>query len=597
MADWNISNHSAAVVLNPSRDVRYHDRALPTASRQETIATFSWDQFDLLISKLEELGSTPSAAAELTPCRDVQDHAFLSSNLSEIQKSLVDWKKSTMEEFRLIRSSSTSPTPSETAVIDGSPNHPSLPMDRDHASLTVNQGEDRSVFLIVSFSKGECCHAIYEVKFKHGGEVDDMGGGEVPALLEPTAKISRIVQSARIFDLSQIYLFTQDGDDRPRDMSFGGYVFDTKDRKLYSSIPPTLECKRSGTVVSAYDGLYYLEDTSSFIKDPDPSFEKYDPVKKAWQQLPTFPFSDDLPMDVMGYAVCYGIILYSFWDLKKDFGLAAFHVGRGDWNRVKVDSYAYAPFRGRAVVVGEYIYALHVFEKDEIIGFSLRMDKDEDGGVAYSLSNVLRLRGLEIANPPLPFYEYKSDYLIHLGNQDLLHVKTGSIEEHRDVQHLCITTFQIVVREVGWHMIKTLHSSVLRADIEGRDWFFINFGFTPECRDYEPTEMDYERVERHSAASVNPPKQEDDTLHEQETKPTLDENLLMWELTHSEVHTRQLAKKEAKQRKASMKQGKTARKKELASFIQGIAPMQHGKGKQKKPKKDHKPKTWRKDGF
>lgn len=63
-----------------------------------------------------------------------------------------------------------------------------------------------------------------------------------------------------------------------------------------------------------------------------------------------------------------------------------------------------------------------------------------------------------------------------------------------------------------------------------------------ECGDYEPTERDYEHAERHSAASVNPPKQEDDTLHEQETKPTLDENLLMWELTHSELHTRQLAK-------------------------------------------------------
>ncbi|XP_034228693.1 uncharacterized protein LOC117637785 isoform X3 [Prunus dulcis] len=124
MADWNIYNHSAALVLNPSRDVQYHDHALPMASSQETVAMFSWDQFDLLLSKLEELRSTPSAAAELTPCRDVQDHAFLPSKLSEIQKSLVDWKKSTMEEFRLIRSSSTSPTPSETTVIDGSPNHP-----------------------------------------------------------------------------------------------------------------------------------------------------------------------------------------------------------------------------------------------------------------------------------------------------------------------------------------------------------------------------------------------------------------------------------------------------------------------------------------
>ncbi|CAB4289119.1 unnamed protein product [Prunus armeniaca] len=56
----------------------------------------------------------------------------------------------------------------------------------------------------------------------------------------------------------------------------------------------------------------------------------------------------------------------------------------------------------------------------------------------------------------------------------------------------------------------------------------------------------------------------------------------MRELTHSELHTRQLAKKEANKRKASMKQEKTARKKGLASFIQEISPMQHGKGKQKK---------------
>ncbi|PQM41807.1 uncharacterized protein Pyn_09339 [Prunus yedoensis var. nudiflora] len=51
-------------------------------------------------------------------------------------------------------------------------------------------------------------------------------------------------------------------------------------------------------------------------------------------------------------------------------------------------------------------------------------------------------------------------------------------------------------------------------DIEACGPFMVTFGFTPECEDYEP-------IKGESAASMEHPKQEDET--------TVDENSLMWE--------------------------------------------------------------------
>ncbi|PQP98741.1 uncharacterized protein Pyn_40475 [Prunus yedoensis var. nudiflora] len=107
------------------------------------------------------------------------------------------------------------------------------------------------------------------------------------------------------------------------------------------------------------------------------------------------------------------------------------------------------------------------------------MEKGDDGGVAYSLSKLFQLHeGLNIASPPLPFYELITEYLVHLGNQDFVHVITGSCEGPRRVQYFCITIFQIIVGEGGTHMIKTLHSTVRSVDIKGLDWFTLQFCFT-----------------------------------------------------------------------------------------------------------------------
>ncbi|CAB4273315.1 unnamed protein product [Prunus armeniaca] len=104
--------------------------------------------------------------------------------------------------------------------------------------------------------------AIYEVKFKFGGEVDDMGGGGAP---EPVATFSPFNIQGN-FDHSQLYVFTREGWDKPGVKSFGGYIFLMKTRALDPLIPSTVQFQQYGTLVSAYGILYFLESRKPFIQ-------------------------------------------------------------------------------------------------------------------------------------------------------------------------------------------------------------------------------------------------------------------------------------------------------------------------------------------
>ncbi|XP_008244039.2 PREDICTED: uncharacterized protein LOC103342209 [Prunus mume] len=405
--------------------------------------------------------------------------------VSEMEKSLgqlFDWTKSITEELRLLR-----PIPPVTTsipistVIDGSPNHenvnvcPSLHVDSEDASMTVNQGEARSVYLLVSSYGSEYANAIYEVKFKHG-----VGVTHEPPLVGLVAKFHEglCFQAARNFNRSKLYCLVQKG----------GYIIDTKTKSICSSISPTLAPKSIATVVCAYDKIYCVASPSGFLPIPEPSFERYDPNQDIWEKMPSFPFYNDYDtcMDITGYAVCYGVILFSLCGMKENsFDVVAFHESRNRWNRVKVDtSIHHAPFDGRAVVVGKTIYALH---GEEFIAFSFKMDKDDDCDITYSLRKLFILRGLKIASPPWPFCDYQTEYLVHLGNRDFFHVKTGYCDISLGVQYLCITTFQIVVGNKGKDRIKTINSTVRSVEIKKPYWFGLVFCFTPEYGDYEPT--------------------------------------------------------------------------------------------------------------
>lgn len=263
----------------------------------------------------------------------------------------------------------------------------------------MHQGEARSVYLVVSFGFKKPT-AIYEVKFRHGS-----GVSHEPTTIGLVAKFNEDNYSyaARIFNRSKLYCLTQRS----------GYIVDMNSFSRCSPIPSNLVNKVIAMVVSAYDKIYCVASPchfpSSFVES---SFERYDPDKNIWEPL---PFCKDYHpgMDITGYAVCHGVILFSLASWKTNFDVVAFHISRNQWNRVKVDTAVnYAIFIGRAMVVGTTIYALC---GNCVIALSLSMQKGDDGGIAYSLRQLFILEDLEIARPPLPFELQSDDYLVHLG--------------------------------------------------------------------------------------------------------------------------------------------------------------------------------------
>ncbi|CAB4280491.1 unnamed protein product [Prunus armeniaca] len=242
--------------------------------------------------------------------------------------------------------------------------YPSLPIDSEHASMTVNQGAIRSVYLITSyFGIEEPSNAIYGVKFKHGGGVTHEPPviGLVDRFYEGEEYEIIRMEAAHIFNRSKLYILAQSG----------GYIIDTKTMSRCSSFPLPRAYKSIQNVVSAYDKLYCLAIRSSFNSITDPSLERYDPDKNVWEELPSYQFYN--PTFITGYTVCYGIILFSLCGGEKEnCHVLAFHISRNQWKQVEVDtSVDYAPFQRRAVVVGKTIYSLRM---NEFIAFSFRMD-------------------------------------------------------------------------------------------------------------------------------------------------------------------------------------------------------------------------------
>ncbi|KAL6279973.1 hypothetical protein ACE6H2_016854 [Prunus campanulata] len=330
--------------------------------------------------------------------------------------------------------------------------------------------EAASVYLFVSyFGIQEGSNAIYEVKFKYGAPVV----GRVDRFRDQVVGLG----AARI--RSNLYVLAQDC----------GFIIDTKTMSRCSSFTPPIKHKPSPLLVSAYDKLYCLARPSIFRSNPEASFERYEPDKKLWEKMSSYPFYNDYDtyMNITGYAVCYGVILFSLCASRgKNFDVVAFHVSRNQWKPVEVDiSVHYAPFQGRAVVVGEIIYS--VYGEEELIAFGFKMYKGDDGSIVYFLSQLFVLEGLEIVRPPLPYEDHETKYLVDLGNNNFVHVKTG--RALISVQYLCITMFQIVVSG-GSLMIRTIHSTVRSVDIQCGDWFNLVSCFVLGCEDYEPKEKE-----------------------------------------------------------------------------------------------------------
>ncbi|CAL9010742.1 unnamed protein product [Prunus brigantina] len=454
MGDWYKSHFASASIpyFQPS------NRCFNFSSIIETFSSINHE----LLHNVQEVEKSMRQLCERIemeiPLGEVDKVSVMNNSLAVLsaqQMQLVVLMRSLSEQLRIIQSVSVQIQQA----------------DKPYPSLT----EAASVYLFVSYCGiQEESNAIYEVKFKYGAPVV----GRVDRFCEREKNQVVGLGAARI--RSNLYVLARDC----------GFIIDTKTMSRCQSFTPPIKHKRSPLVMSAYDKLYCLECPSSFPPNPEDFFERYDPDKKLWEKMSSYPFYNDYDnyMNITGYAVCYGVILFSLCASRgTNFDVTAFHISRNQWKPVEVDiSVHYAPFQGRAVVVGEIIYSVH--GEEELIAFGFKMYKGDDGSTVYVLSQLFVLEGLEIVRPPLPYEDHETQYLVDLGNSNFVHVKTGRVLI--SVQYLCITMFQILVREGGSLMIKTIHSTVRSVDIQRGEWFNLVSCFVPGCEDYEPKEKE-----------------------------------------------------------------------------------------------------------
>ncbi|KAM1585832.1 hypothetical protein PS2_038712 [Malus domestica] len=363
----------------------------------------------------------------------------------------------------------------------------------------MEEGEARSVFILVEFACGPCEAGLYEIKIQQGGEVMR------PKILEPEFKFVLPkfcwFEGARLHNSSKLHLVLNKGllprHNLPADDKLGSYrgqIYDTETRSLETFEPP-LAPKPVSYLMSAYGRLYNLASPQCFRVMPKVLFERYDSKTDSWESLTHFAYSRERSkMEIAGYAVCHGCILVSTCNFRFEF--MVFHIDSNTWHQVDIsrkEAY-YSAFRGRAVVVGNSIYALSI-QRGKVIAFSLKMKIGNDGRITYSLEEPFFLPGLESRVEDITesgLISRPTEYLVHLGKLEFCLLQT--ISTHlEEPQEMFITTFEIVCDDETMH-IKTLDSSVCDFHIGHYGTLCICFSFMPKCEDFEPEEEESFRL-------------------------------------------------------------------------------------------------------
>lgn len=348
----------------------------------------------------------------------------------------------------------------------------------------MEQGEARCVYVMVTFEDSPYFGSLFEVKLDGQGGVTQ----EPPQLLKPVArfvaeKLSvHAVWNYCTMGSTKLYLLPDSGPDAQREVpSLKGYMLDVKTRRFVSSIKPPNAPKWFGRAVAADGNIYLLVDPLFSTDAPEPSFERYDPIKDSWTSLCSFPYSGRFgEKEILGNAVCDGIILFNVRGSGSE-ELWAYDVIENVWHPVQVKNMDCYSFRGTAVVVEKTIYALSTFP-GVIVAFSIRREDQTDEGhvVTCSLGSLLYSKELLNHSP----YNSTTECIVHLGKHEFCVVQTGSNDQvDNDCQGLKITTFQIV----GGSEIEIIHSTVYEVELGDSESLDVEFCFTPDCEDIVPT--------------------------------------------------------------------------------------------------------------
>ncbi|CAB4289345.1 unnamed protein product [Prunus armeniaca] len=326
--------------------------------------------------------------------------------------------------------------------------------------LVKQESTYKSVFILARTFRRACQGYLFEVKIGQGSG-DIMGAREGipvpidaqdrPPLLHPVTKFFDDEKSHTVFSYngslvavtfngpSKLYmLVTASVEPKPE-----GRVFDTETKSFYNFKRPK-SFGRGANLIPAYGKLYHL---GRWGLREGPAFERYDPCNDCWEPLPHAPAELFRGIwTVTGYAIYGDNILVSFRPYRDN--VFAFHVIENKWHPVSGS----ISIRGRAVVVGDTIYALST---------AFQMVKFSFDSSMYSI------------------YNHKAEYMVHLGNLEFCRVCTAVDNSGGGRQPIWITTFQIVDSP----HIKILHSAVFDVDMTD---YYIYYSFTPDCEDDEP---------------------------------------------------------------------------------------------------------------
>ncbi|XP_040370236.1 uncharacterized protein LOC112186951 isoform X2 [Rosa chinensis] len=163
-------------------------------------------------------------------------------------------------------------------------------------------------------------------------------------------------------------------------------------------------------IIAAHGRLYHLATLLAHKPCVPMPFELYDPTTNSWDPLTPVPHFAFIPQsslarrELTGYAVWGSCILLSLWYPSMKFKPAhfvpvVFNAELGTWHQVNFNQKQRIqrfPFRGKAAVVGDTIYAFGV-NQGKFISFSIKKSgSEEDGTLIYSLTTPYELEGLKI---------------------------------------------------------------------------------------------------------------------------------------------------------------------------------------------------------
>ncbi|PRQ19676.1 putative galactose oxidase, beta-propeller [Rosa chinensis] len=335
----------------------------------------------------------------------------------------------------------------------------------------LKYAEPSSIFVVVTPFEGTCFGALLEVKLEEEGSATHKTQPVLETVSQFTTKdLGRGMWKFCTLD-SMLYILPDGGPDLfDTEVCFpkcSGHIFNIETRKVVTSTKSPAP-KWFGTHVSAYGKIYSLSDPYSSRDLPEPSFEQYDPITQSWQELCSFPYSDEYgKTQIQGYAVCAEILLFSICGCKDNYGaLWAYDVIKNKWRPVQVDNIG-CYFRGRAVVSDKTIYALSIFPM-VVVAFSITSNQNEEGHISYSTGSLLQF------DFPL-FIGWRSDqHLVHLGNLVFYLIQSGFDDEPDVRQPVSITKFQIV----GGREINVISSTLCEVDLGDMGPFDVQSCFT-----------------------------------------------------------------------------------------------------------------------